>query len=114
MTRIRCRFAAAVIILINCVVTKRKNRKKRRCWVKEWIAKRNKFGAFSQLLCELKLQDSDYYKNFLRMSDTDFNFLLQKVTPKIQKKNTVMRSAISAAERLAVTLKFLAGGEFHT
>ena len=45
------------------------------------------------------------------MSTADFEFLLEKVTPLIEKENTIMRESISAAERLSVTLRFLATGE---
>lgn len=45
------------------------------------------------------------------MTVDDFEFLLEKVTPLIAKKNTVMRDAIPAAERLALTLRYLATGK---
>lgn len=60
---------------------------------------------------ELNLQDSEYYKNFLRMCASDFEYLLEKVKPKIEKQDTVMRNAITVGERLAITLKYLAGGK---
>ncbi len=44
------------------------------------------------------------------MSTDDFQFLVEKVSPLIEKETTVMREAIPAAERLAVTLRFLATG----
>ena len=37
---------------------------------------------------------------YLRMTTTTFNILLEKVRSYIEKKNTVMRNSISAAERL--------------
>jgi hypothetical protein len=37
----------------------------------------------------------------------------QKICPYIEKKNTVMRNSMSAAERLTVTLRFLATGEYN-
>ena len=39
-----------------------------------------------------------------------FDELYEKVRPVIEKKNTNMRDAISAHERLCVTLRFLASG----
>lgn len=92
------------------IIIKRRRKKDRSCWVKDWIMKRNQFGVFSHLLKELKSQDSDYYKNFLRMDSACFEILLKKVTPLIEKQDTVMRLAISASERLALTLRYLAAG----
>ncbi|KAJ8934273.1 hypothetical protein NQ318_005593 [Aromia moschata] len=46
-----------------------------------------------------------------RMSMCDFEYLLNKLGPYITKKDTPMRKGIPAAERLAVTLRFLATGE---
>ena len=46
-----------------------------------------------------------------RMSPERFEHLLQLVGPKITKQNTQFRTAISAEERLIVTLRFLASGE---
>lgn len=44
------------------------------------------------------------------MTAEEFEELLLKVAPKITKVNTKMRQAVSAKERLAVTLRFLATG----
>lgn len=44
------------------------------------------------------------------MNDECFEFLLNLVKPYITKNNTVMRQAISAEERLLITLRFLATG----
>ena len=48
---------------------------------------------------------------YIRMSPERFEHLLQLVGPKITKQNTQFRTAISAEERLIVTLRFLASGE---
>ena len=45
------------------------------------------------------------------MSPERFKHLLQLVGPKISKKDTRLRNAIPAAERLALTLRFLASGD---
>lgn len=43
--------------------------------------------------------------------DTDsFEFILKKISHRITKNDTVMRKAIPADERLALTLRFLATG----
>lgn len=65
------------------------------------------------LLRELREGDALFYKNFLRMAPEDFEYLLEKVTHLIKKQDTLMRKAISPAERLAITLRFLATGKFN-
>lgn len=47
------------------------------------------------------------------MSASDFEYLLNKIGPKIAKQDTNMRKCIPAQERLAVTLRFLATGDSY-
>nr|CAH7721007.1 unnamed protein product [Callosobruchus chinensis] len=47
------------------------------------------------------------------MTNTDFEFLLSKIGPKIKKKHTTFRRAIPTAEPLAVTLRFFASGDSY-
>ncbi|XP_054709131.1 uncharacterized protein LOC129218835 [Uloborus diversus] len=55
--------------------------------------------------------DHEGYRRFLRMDTDTFQFLLQKIEPLISKQDTVMRRAIPAGERLAITLRYLATGK---
>ncbi|KAJ8946735.1 hypothetical protein NQ318_002565 [Aromia moschata] len=48
--------------------------------------------------------------NFLRMDQEDFDYLLELVHPDIEKKDTNMREAISASQRLSITLRYLESG----
>ena len=80
-------------------------------WTRSCIACRQQKGAYNLLLKELESEDQNSYTNFLRMSRESFDELLSLVLPYIKKKNTNMREAISAEERLAVTLRYLATGQ---
>ncbi|XP_062412373.1 uncharacterized protein LOC134102312 [Sardina pilchardus] len=60
---------------------------------------------------ELEETDRRGFRELLRMDVDDFNFLLDKVQPLIQRKDTTLRKAITARQRLSVTLRFLATGE---
>ena len=80
-------------------------------WVRPWIDRRLLHGAFNQLIPEI-LADESSYKNFFRMNKTQFDEILGLVRPLIEKQETQLRSPIPAAERLAVTLRFLATGNF--
>ena len=108
----------AAVVLVVAILAKRLrkrrlSKRKHRFWVRKWLQNREKLGAYHQLLQELRSLDTSSYRNFLRMDSTSFEELLRKVGPKISLQNTVMRDAIPAGERLAVTLRFLATGECH-
>jgi hypothetical protein len=48
------------------------------------------------------------------MTKSDFEFLLQKIGPRIKMKGTKYREEIPALIRLTVTLKYLASGDSFT
>jgi hypothetical protein len=83
----------------------------RRIWARPWIGRRNQYGAYHSLIQELSAEDPNGLKNFLRMDMASFNELFEIVTPLIKRRDTLMRNSISPAERLALTLQFLATGE---
>ena len=49
------------------------------------------------------------FGDLLRMTAEDFEVLLRRVAPLITKRDTQMRLAITAKERLALTLRFSTG-----
>jgi Flp pilus assembly CpaF family ATPase len=57
--------------------------------------------------------EPDDWLNCLRMDEDAYREILQKVTPRIEKSNTVMREAITPHERINVTLRFLAIGRSY-
>lgn len=72
---------AIVRVIKELIKLKRENRKvaKKKLWVKTWILRRNQLGASNTLLRELALEDQQSYFNFLRINESMFNILLQKV-----------------------------------
>ena len=70
---------------------------------------RKEFGH-SKLLDELRCTEPSDFRNFLRMNEDSFDELLELVRPFIIKQDTNMRDAISPADRLSITLRFLATG----
>jgi hypothetical protein len=58
-----------------------------------------------QLMEELRSSSKDYC-NYLRMSEDNVMSLLEKVRPLIEKEDTVLRTAITAEERLAIRIRF--------
>jgi hypothetical protein len=69
------------------------------------------FGG-STLLTDLRVQQiNGKFQNFLRMSSSDFDYLINLIGPKIEKTYTALKGPISVQERLVVTLRFLATSE---
>lgn len=98
-------------LALTLVALKRKkqDRKRKRWWSKEWYKLRNRF-THEHLLNVLRETEPEDYRNFLRMNQESFDCLLELVRPKIGKKDTNMRQAIPATQRLSITLRYLASG----
>lgn len=56
-------------------------------------------------------RNSGRVQNFLRMTDTDFEYLLQLLSPLIVKQDTHLRKSISPKERLLIAIRFISTGE---
>ena len=71
--------AAAYIFIHYHIENKKKRRQKRRWWQTQLYANRNVYSGNS-LLSDLKFQKvSGLYKNFTRMSPTDFEYLINLI-----------------------------------
>ena len=97
-----------IIIIASVVQRNIERRRRRRRWVRNWIQTRGQFGAHHALVQELAIEESLDFRSFLRMVVNDFQELLGKVTPFIQRQDTRMREAISTSERLSLTLRYSA------
>jgi hypothetical protein len=97
-------------LVLRCIYfsPRKKKKTKRKTWVKKWRLDRDRYGHTPPLR-ELRDNDPEDYKNYLRMDNT-FEYLLNLVSPYIAKQDTVMRNCIKAEERLAATLWFVATG----
>jgi hypothetical protein len=65
------------------------------------------------LLAELSMEDGNGFRNFTRMTASDFEFLITIIGSKVSRQNTNYRKSITVNERLAVTLRFLATGDSY-
>ncbi|CAH2003197.1 unnamed protein product [Acanthoscelides obtectus] len=101
---------AVVVIIIAVTAASLKNRCKRKRWTKEWLLKTDQYTHL-KLLTEIRdTKEEEDYANYFRMQDACFDHLLEMVKPYLTKQDTIMRNAISAEEKLAVTLRYLATG----
>lgn len=55
----------------------------------------------------------EFYRQFTRISENGFKFIVEKIRNRIEKQDTHYRDAISAEERLSVALKYLAAGDLY-
>jgi hypothetical protein len=100
--------AAAVYVAL--AINKRQ-KVKRKCWVKNSVRRRDRQGAYTQFISKLQLEDAQQFRNFTRMSAVEVQSLVNILGPVIGKQDTAMRNAISVGERVIVTLRFLATGK---
>lgn len=103
--------ALAVLGLLLAMKKRKKPKKKRETWCKDWFLKRETYSHIN-LLKELKFESKDFH-NYLRMDEKTYLKLLSVVSPFITKKDTVMRKCIPPHERLTATLRFLATGRSY-
>ncbi|CAH2088894.1 unnamed protein product [Euphydryas editha] len=82
---------------------KEKRRKRRRWWMIKIHQNRTR-QFIEEKFNELLYEPSGEFHNFCRMSFTDFEYLLDKISPLISKQDTDFREAIPAKYRLAITL----------
>ena len=99
----------AIIILQEEDEEKNKKKRKKRFWMKRILEKRHSEGTFNLLIPQLRSNDG-HFKNFLRMSEDSYQLLLSLVEPLIRKQNTRLRRALTANEKLSLTLRYLATG----
>lgn len=105
--------------ILHCLQKKMKKRRQHRYWVRSLLTRRENNGA-AEMLTQLKADDfglhgelRSSFHNFVRMSSTDFENLINLIGAKIYKQNTNYRDAISVNDRLAITLRFLATGDSY-
>ena len=96
-----------IVISAICDDNMKKNGRKDLCGVNECLQQERTFSDM-KLLNELRENNPNDYRNYLRMDDKTFNYLLEKIRPCAKKKDTILRRAITAEQRLVATLRYLA------
>ena len=110
-----------VVSLLWLLFTRLRSKKRtRKCWVKSRNASLATNGAYHCLVTHLRFFDSQRFFSYLRMSPTTFKNLRRLVAPRIchprayRSASVDRRPEISAQERLAVTIRYLATGNSQT
>ncbi|XP_012522028.1 protein ALP1-like [Monomorium pharaonis] len=105
---IKRRRAAVVIAAMHLIQQKKKVCKKKKYWVAPIFKNRSRHSSFFASTPKLILEDIQFH-NF-RMTATQLEELLGIVGSKLQKQDV----SITPAERLALTLRYLASGDSMT
>nr|XP_039254584.1 protein ALP1-like [Styela clava] len=95
------------------LLRQKRRRRKRLYWVHPILQRRNELGEFSRLVKELELERESYFFQYFRLSTEKFRELARLIGPKIARLDTNWRKSISAEQRLAITLRFLATGDSY-
>ncbi|KAF5276096.1 hypothetical protein FQR65_LT16497 [Abscondita terminalis] len=103
----------SLIIILGGAYFLMNYRTNRQWWTRPWIRKRDNTGNLRLVHDELAKEDARNFKNFLRMNQPTFEYLLEFIKPSIEKQDTTMRTSISAKDRSTVTLRYLATGESY-
>ena len=91
----------------------RRVRRRRRLWCREWLLRRSLYGAYDTLLDELNREDTQGYKNYLRITPDLFAEMVEKVSQTLSKATTRMQLPLPVGLKLAVTLRHLATGNSY-
>ena len=113
----RKRKALAALILLEEFTDSEEEldvKSKRRGKTRNWIKRREERGFFHNIFSELSAEDSGSFREMMRMSKEDFNYVLSQIAIEITPKQvTGGHSVIGPKIRLALTLRFLATVETY-
>ena len=102
---------AAAFILLALALDD--DEKRKRSPTGKWIQRREQEGLYVNLVQELMVEDTRTYKEMMRMDYNCFKHILQLIEPYItpQKSGVSAQRVVTAAERLVLTIRFLAMDE---
>lgn len=83
--RYRYNLNLAALVALVAEEERRAELRRRRWWVRPWIARRPIYGQYEQLMNELRRESPADFKSFLRVEPDLFLELVQRVGPRIEK-----------------------------
>ena len=69
---------SATLIIANILRSRKKN-KKRKMWVKSWLLRRDEKSAYQNILQELRLEDAENFRRYLRMNSETFEVSIKTI-----------------------------------
>ena len=81
-------------------------------WVRPWLLQREERGAYHNIMAELYATDIPGFTNFMRMTPEFFEIIKTRLEPHLARQATNYRAPISVGEKLALTIRYLATGEY--
>ena len=102
----------AIALLLDDEDEEKENVQERSQWVRPWIARRKPDGAIYTIFQELKQEDAEWFRGYVRLNTTSFEKLVELLAPSLLKKDTVMRECIKPEEMCCVALRYFASGEY--
>ena len=69
----------------------RREKRRRRFWVRPWILRRELFGNYDNLMVELARESQGDFTNYMRMEPCMFRELLDRIGSRVQKQDTHFR-----------------------
>lgn len=103
--------ASIYVLLLDDPVPKKRKKVKRSSWIHPWMARREERGFYHQLFQEISAEDTPAFFELMRMNKTHFHYLVETLSCKLSRKDTIMRKSIKPAEICCLALRFLATGE---
>lgn len=93
------------VSLIGYAVASSIERQRRRWWVRPWLRRRHEGrDMLAMVEDEMKHEDKENYKNFIRMDEENFLKVLSFIRHKITYRDTKLRQCITAEKRLLIIL----------
>ena len=103
---------AAARLTIALLLEEEKNQRGK---TRKWMKKRKEKGFYTKIIHELRIEDTEAYKEMMRMTHEGFLEILRYIEPYISPQESVRGTKIiTASERLALTIRFLATGELFS
>ncbi|XP_044144714.1 protein ALP1-like isoform X2 [Bufo gargarizans] len=112
------RLPSAHMALLVLLARRRKLRRQeaarqKRLWIHPVIRMKQEKGTFAMLYADLR-RCPEKFQEFIQMSTSAFDGLLDLLRPLLTMQQTLLRRCISPEQRLLITLRFLSTGETYS
>ena len=102
---------AAIALHLDDEYEEKENVQERSKRVRPWIARRKSDGAFYTIFQELKQEDAEGFRSYVRLNTTSLEKLVELLPPSLLKKDIFMRECIKPEEMCSIALRYFASGE---